>query len=358
MNFIVAGGGSGGHISPALAIADQLRLKGHTISYIGNTDSMEERLVKQEGLDFLPINVQKLYRKLTLAHFRFPILLLRSIRTCMKYLEQTHPAAVICTGGYISGPIAIAAILKHVDLYFWDGNSYPGLTTRYLARRIKVVFTAFDAASEYLKGANCQNLWIPLRNKPIPQLTSKLELPGISQDKPILLVTGGSQGSMAINEAVAGSLERIMALGFDIIWQAGRIGFNKYQSQFGSMPGLHIFEFSNQMPEMMQVSSLAVSRAGALSIAELQEYHVPAILIPLPTAAENHQFFNAREQQKRGLAMLLEQSKLSSGTLYKSVQALWDHRENFMKQFSSLAPNTSAEDIVNHILSYYTKGEN
>ncbi|HOH46711.1 MAG TPA: UDP-N-acetylglucosamine--N-acetylmuramyl-(pentapeptide) pyrophosphoryl-undecaprenol N-acetylglucosamine transferase [Candidatus Cloacimonadota bacterium] len=358
MNFIIAGGGSGGHISPALAIADQLMLKGHTISYIGNTNSMEEKLVKAEGLEFLPINVQKLYRKITLAHLRFPGMLIRSIRTCMKYLEQTRATAVICTGGYISGPIAIAAILKKVDLYFWDGNSYPGLTTRYLAKRMKVVFTAFDAASQYLKGANCRNLWIPLRKKPVIKEAIKLDLPGISGENPLLLITGGSQGSMAINEAVAGSLERLLAAGFEILWQAGKIGFSKYKAQYGSTPGLYLFEFTTQMSEMMQAANLAVSRAGALSIAELQEYHVPTILVPLPTAAENHQYFNAKEQQKRGLAMLLEQSKLNSSSLYKAILALWDHRENFMKQFSTIAANTSAEDIADYILSFYTEGDN
>lgn len=244
-----------------------------------------------------------------------------------------------------------------MDLYFWDGNSYPGLTTRYLARRIKVIFTAFDAAAQYLKGAKCQNLWIPLRNKTLQQGTAKLDLPGISGEKPILLITGGSQGSMAINEAMAGSVERLLAAGFDILWQAGKLGYSRYQSRFSNLSGLYIFEFTSQMQEMMQAANLAISRAGALSIAELQEYRVPAILIPLPTAAENHQFFNAKEQQKRGLAMLLEQGKLNSSSLFKAVQALWDHHDHFMRQFSTILPNSSAEDIANHILSHYGKGD-
>lgn len=352
MNYIVAGGGTGGHIVPALAIAHRLRMAEHKVSYIGNKDSLEERIVRNERIPFLAINVQKLYRKLTLAHLKFPVLLISSIFKCLSYLKQTNARAIICTGGYISGPIAIAAILKRIDLYIWDGNSFPGLTTRLIARRARAVFTAYDATAQRLPGANCQNLGIPVKDNISTTETGwKPELVGLSATKKIILITGGSQGSLAINRAVESSIDHLLKNGYTILWQTGKTSYKEIKTRVGDKAGLYLFDFTDNMPQMMAYSHLAITRAGAMTIAELETNNLPAILVPLPTAAENHQHYNAVEQEKKGVAMLLDQSKLKAENLIKCITDLEKHYQSYKTALESLPPNNATEAIVNYVLS-------
>lgn len=353
MNYLVAGGGTGGHIVPALAIAHKLSEAGHSVSYIGNKGSLEERIVKNERIPFLPINVQKLYRKVTLAHLRFPFLLIGSIIKCLSYLKQTRARAIICTGGYISGPIAMAAILKGIDLYIWDGNSFPGLTTRMIARRAKAVFTAYDATAQRLPGANCQNLGIPVKAKSDTFETGwKPETIGLGGIDKIILVTGGSQGSLAINNTVEASIDELLSKGYGILWQTGRISFSTIKNRIGNKPGLYLFDFTDYMPQMMTHSHLAITRAGAMTIAELEASKLPAILVPLPTAAENHQYYNAVEQEKKGVAMLLEQPRLNPTNLSQAITNLENNYHSYKAALDGLPPNNATESIVNYVLTH------
>lgn len=357
MNFIIGGGGTGGHIFPAIAIAKELQNQGHSVSYIGNKNSLEENLIGKLGLPFYPINVQKLYRKLTIKHLKFPFLLARSVLDSIKVIRKVNACAVICTGGYISGPIAISALLLKKPLYFWDGNSFPGLTTRLLARRMEAVFVAFEATKARLKGANAINTWIPVRSDFAERQPWNAAQYGLSGSKPVILLTGGSQGSMALNKAFDSAAETLLKEGYELLWQTGKSQLKLYQKKYAKTSGIYMFDFSNDMPALFQTASLAITRAGAMTIAELQAAKLPAILIPLPTAAENHQYYNAVEQAKKGVAKLMQQSELSGEALLELIHSMMKDKDKYKGQLEAIPPNNAAQEITAYILQQISDKE-
>ncbi len=353
--FVMGCGGTGGHIIPAIAIAQQMEQLGHRVVFIGNRGGMEESLVKEQGYVFNGIRVQKLYRQLSLANLLFPFLLLSSSLACLRLLRKNKPDAVICTGGFVSGPVGIAAALLKIPLYFHESNSYPGITTKYLARYSRVVFTGFSGTAKHLPKAKVREIGIPLplrEEKPSEQNAAEI---GLDADKPILLVTGGSQGSLMINTAVTDALPRLLDLGWQIIWQTGKAGFDEFSTRFKGLAGLYIFPFSPQLKHYYKLAQVAVTRAGAMTVTELIENRLPAVLIPLPTAAENHQQYNALEMQGKGLAMLLKQSVLSADTLIDAVTKVLSGHAGYLNNLKQMPPNTAAPDIAREILSDLNK---
>lgn len=176
MTFVLGCGGTGGHIYPAIAIAQQLQKLGHKAVFIGNCGGMEETVIAGEGYSFYGIHVQKLYRKFSLANLRFPFLLVSSTFSCLRLLRKIRPEAVISTGGFVSGPVGIAAVLLRIPLYFNECNSYPGITTKHLARYTRIIFTGFDNTAKYLPKAKVRKIGIPLPQRDEqPSVTSLAE---------------------------------------------------------------------------------------------------------------------------------------------------------------------------------------
>lgn len=348
MRIAFGGGGTGGHVVPALAIALQLRAMGHDAFFIGNSASIEERLSKAEGFAFFTIKVKKLYRAGILQNILFPYYLFNSIITSIRILKKQRPDAVFCTGGFVSGPVAIASLLLHIPLFGHESNSYPGLVTRALARFFTCIFISFDASRKYLSHAKISNHGIPILPKKSGSFN--LDTVGLDAGKSIILVSGGSQGSLAINKAVDMALEQIIGLGYQVIWQTGKHSFNQFSHKYDTLNGLYMFDFSPMLPVMLDHVRIAITRAGALTIAELEEKHIPAILIPLPTAAENHQFHNAVAQKEKGVAYLLEQNKLDSNALVNAIQHIDTNYELYQSAFKLLPPNNAASDIASDII--------
>ena len=355
MKIVFGCGGTGGHIYPALALASQFNQSGHTCLFIGNKGGMEAALVKGEGYPFHRIKVQKLSRALHPSLLVFPFRLIASILSCYRYYGKSRPDAVICTGGFVSGPVAIAAVLRQVPLFFRESNSLPGITTKYLARYTRLTFVSWEAAKAHLKGAPVQTAGIPLM--PRDSQGRKPDLSALSLDpaKPVILISGGSQGSLMINRAVDQALDRILANGWQLIWQTGKSGFVEISSRHRGKAGIHLFDFSPLLPLFYQVAALAVTRAGAMTIAEQEDNRVPAILIPLPGAAENHQYFNAVEQQRKGVAVCLEQKDLNPDSLIAAIGEVLTHRDTYLRKLERIPPNTASADIRDTIISILSK---
>lgn len=349
MKIVFGAGGSGGHIIPAIAVAEELQAGGASICFIGNNNSMEQRLCVQAGYTFLSIRVQKLYRKLTLEHLKFPFLLFYSVHKSMLYLRQEKADVVFCTGGFVSGPVAIAAILCKKPLYIHESNSYPGLVTRLLAKYTACVFTAFADTKKHLRGAKVAQVGIPIKANTISEQKLDFAAYALTHDKPKLIVVGGSQGSLMINRVIAESLNEIINMGFELIWQTGQSSFAEYSKRFAGCKGVYIFDFSTDLPAFYRSAVLAITRAGAMTIAELEALKLPAILVPLASSAENHQYYNALEQQNKGLALLLEQKELSSKTLLTAIAVMQRDYEQYLNRLFALAPNQAVMNIVTHI---------
>lgn len=334
---------------PALALADQLREKGHECLFIGNPESIEAKLCASSGYRFESIKVQKLYRSLKPENLLFPYYLGSSVIMALRIINRERPDAVICTGGFVSGPVAIAAGMRKVPLFFHESNSYPGLVTRFLQRSISRIYISFEGSRNYLQGANLKKLGIPLKNRSVVDFN--LESVGLKNGIFTLLVSGGSQGSLAINQAVEQILPFIIDQGWQLLWQTGNTTYSQF-AVHGGKPGIHLFAFSPELPGMLAKADLAITRAGAMTIAELEETKTPGILIPLPTAAENHQFYNALEQHRKGVALLLQQSELSSESLKKAIETVKQSLENFQEKLQTLPSNNAASDIVTDLLAY------
>ncbi len=351
LRFVCGCGGTGGHIFPGIAIARQLQQKGCQILFIGNRNSLESTLVAAEGFNFRGIRVQKLYRKLSLSNLLFPFLLLSSTLGARAIMSKFRPDAVICTGGFVSGPVALAAMLRRTPLYFHESNSYPGLTTRLLARYTRVTYTSFPDTAKYLPRAKVERLGIPLpERKPVSAAT---EL-HVSQDRKILLVTGGSQGSQAINTVVDAALPSLLERGYQIVWQTGNAGYALYSARNAAQKSVHVFDFSPRLSEYYRLAHIAVTRAGAMTLAELEANRLPAVLIPLPTAAGNHQYYNALEQQNRGLAVLLAQKELQPESLLAALDRIESDYDSYRDKLN-LPPNHAARDIAAAILANLEK---
>jgi len=247
--------------------------------------------------------------------------------------------------------VAIAAIVTRIPLYFHESNSYPGLTTRWLARFTNITFTSFAKTSSYLPKAKTLQLGIPLLlNKDLQEEFSPTET-GLQPDKPVILITGGSQGSQAINAAVDAALDSLLEKGYQVIWQTGKSGYDNYGERHGKKPGLHVFSFSSRLKEFYRCARIAVTRAGAMTIAELEQNRLPAILIPLPTAADNHQHHNAAEQSKKGVALLLRQSELNQASLMAAIDTLESNYDSYIEKLHNIPANTATQDIVKAILT-------
>jgi UDP-N-acetylglucosamine--N-acetylmuramyl-(pentapeptide) pyrophosphoryl-undecaprenol N-acetylglucosamine transferase len=342
------GGGTGGHVVPALAIANQLKLKNHETIFIGNANSIEERLSLADGNSFHVIRVQKLYRSLSIRNILFPYLLLRAVLTARSILNREKPDAVFCTGGFVSGPVAIAALLLHIPLFCHESNSYPGLVTRVLSKHFMCIYISFEASRKYLRNSRCQNFGIPIQ---APQSSAfKLSSIGLDELKPIVMISGGSQGSFAINEAIDAALPELLEKGYQVLWQTGKATYHRFADKHPAVKGLYIFGFSPDLAQMLKHVDIAITRAGAMTIAELEENRIPSILIPLPGAAENHQYYNAIEQQDKGVAFLLEQKYLNSNSLLESLDTLAGSLDDYKAKLCSLPSNEAASKITNDLL--------
>ncbi|HNQ44655.1 MAG TPA: UDP-N-acetylglucosamine--N-acetylmuramyl-(pentapeptide) pyrophosphoryl-undecaprenol N-acetylglucosamine transferase, partial [Candidatus Cloacimonadota bacterium] len=260
------------------------------------------------------------------------------------------PDGVITTGGFVAGPVAIAGLLSRIPCFLHESNSFPGLTTRYLAPYHRRVFISFDQTKQYLKGARLTNHGIPLMQNADKSEINLGDL-GLELGRKTLLITGGSQGSLALNKVISLALPRLLELGWQVIWQTGKTSYQQFSRLHDTTRGLFMFDFHPQLRQMMNSATLAITRAGAMTIAELEAAHLPAILIPLPSAAENHQYYNARAQEDKGLARLLKQSDLNPDTLVEMIQKL--DLTAMQTSLKALPPNGATQMIINDILQTY-----
>jgi len=350
LKILFGAGGTGGHIIPALAIAHELAFRGWEIAFIGNKNSMEQSIVEKHGYAFTPIHVQKIYRRFTLRHIMFPFLFVASISKSLSCVRRYHPDAILCTGGYVSGPVAIAAKLLNYIIYFQDGNSFPGLTTRLMSGAAKHIFIASDAARRHLKSADCILTGNPLlKYEPLDKTGIDWNSLNLHKNTIKLFIIGGSQGSSIINKVIGDCVPELLEQGIELIWQTGKAHLQDISEKYSDKPGLHMFGFTDRMSEFYQMADLAIARAGALSIAELEEHRVPTIFIPLPSAAENHQYKNAITQQQKGLGTVLEQKLLSRQSLLEAIKEIIANRDEFANKLASLPPNDATSQIADII---------
>jgi UDP-N-acetylglucosamine--N-acetylmuramyl-(pentapeptide) pyrophosphoryl-undecaprenol N-acetylglucosamine transferase len=353
---LFAGGGTGGHLFPAIAIANEMVAidKDCRIEFVGTRYGIEYRMKDTLGYPLSFIAIRGLARKLSLSLIMFPFRLGISIMQSMRICSRFKPDVVVGTGGYVAGPVIIAAAIKGIPRVLQEQNSYPGLVTRKLAAKTDVVFTAYRKAEEHLSaGVNCKRLGNPIRRSVISgDRTAAIKKFGLKEDRKTILILGGSQGANRINEAVLKSLNCLDDK-IQLLWQCGKRDYKDVATRLDKKEFvISLFPFSNDMDAVYAAADLAIARAGALTIAELTACGVPMILIPYPYAAADHQTHNAAEVVTAGAAEMIRNTELDNNELLKmAVDIIRSNRLDKMRQAAlSLGRPEAAAEIAREIL--------
>ena len=311
LKFAIAGGGTGGHVTPALALGEALSRRGDQALFIGSDQGIETRLVPQAGFELVALPSRQVMGRGRLGRALGVLAILAAVRGAQRALREFDADAVISLGGYAAMPASIAAVLRRTPLFLVAPDAVPGRVARLSARFARIVFTGFESARKSLGRAGKRQADVRCHGVPLRRaLTDEFcdEVPRRTPEAPFrLLVFGGSRGARQINEAIIAALPQLKDLPLEIVHQSGADDRARVAAAYADH-GVHatVVDFEPNMPSRYRWADLAVCRAGALTVAELTLSGLPALLIPYPFAADDHQTANARELTLAGAAQLLQ----------------------------------------------------
>ncbi len=351
---LLAGGGTGGHLMPALAIAasTQALHPDWRFVFAGAERGIEAQVLPARGVPHHLLPLEPIYRRQWWRNLRWPLLILPLIRKIDDMLDRERPAVVIGTGGYASGPVVWRAARRGIPTGILDLDVRPGITTRWLASRVNEIWVAAPEALEALPAS--VRGWVTVTGAPIvpPDPSSRAEARaalGLSGDDPVLLVTGGSQGSLAINALIAEWLRSGGGEGLSVLWGTGRATFEQFAA-LHAPPTVTVVPFLDPMAAAWAVADMVVSRCGMSTLSEICAWGIPSILIPLPTSAADHQTHNAMAMAAAGAATMLRQQGLTAGELAAAIrELLGDHlRRAAMAEAARRRGRPDAADLIAH----------
>lgn len=356
--ILISGGGTGGHIYPAIAIANawKERHPGSEILFVGAQGKMEMQKVPEAGYPIKGLPVAGLQRSLSLANLSFPIKLLKSLKMASQIVKDFQPDAVVGVGGYASGPVLFAAQRKGIPTLVQEQNSYAGLTNKLLAKRANTICVAYPEMEQFFPSEKIHLTGNPVR-KDILDLKDKkdkaLEHFGLNTEKPVILILGGSLGARTLNQAMLQDMAILEKDGYQVLWQSGKFYFKEMSEKLAEsgLKHIHLREFIREMDLAYAAADLIVSRAGALSVSELSLVGKPVIFIPSPNVAEDHQTKNAMAFVNRQAAVLLKDSE-AVGRLREMVNDLMkdESRSTQLGQnMRALAKPEATESIINEL---------
>lgn len=354
--FILSGGGTGGHIYPAIAIANELkqRYPQCEILFVGASDKMEMQKVPQAGYKIIGLWIAGIQRRLTLDNAMFPIKLMSSLLKSRKIVKQFKPDVVIGTGGFASGPLLKAASGMGVPTVVQEQNSYPGITNKWLAKNADKVCVAYEGLEQFFPAGKIVLTGNPVRQDLLDVAAKKEEAAGtfgLNPDKKTVLVLGGSLGSRRINQLIDKEISWLLAQDVQLIWQCGKLYYEEYRHH-GDKEGVNVLSFIDRMDLVYAAADVVISRSGASSVSELCVVGKPVLFIPSPNVAEDHQTKNAQAIVDKQGAVMLKESQLD--TQFQPVfQDLLENEEKRHKLGSTikkLARPNATNDIVEEII--------
>lgn len=354
--FLFAGGGTGGHLFPAVAVAEKIRMMipEAEILFVGTKSKIEGRVVPQLGFKFKSIWIKGFSRKINFENILFPLKLIVSIIQSIIINLKFRPTVAIGSGGYVSGPAIYGSSLIGAKIILLEQNSFPGVTTKLLEKYAKEVHISFADSKKYFR--NPEKLFLtgnPIRSS-LSQAVKEDALKefGLSSSNKTLLVIGGSLGAGSMNKAIAESIKKLEGKGIQIIWQTGNDYFDKYKNL--ASDNVKVLPFVNKMNLAYSACDLLLARAGATTIAELLALGIPSILVPSPNVAENHQYYNAKSLADSNAAILIEDKDMKNKLADGIISAIYD--EEKLKQLKhnalALAKPDAAEVIAKNAIKY------
>ena len=368
LKFILSGGGTGGHIYPAIAIANELKLRfpDSAILFVGAKDKMEMQKVPQAGYPIKGLWIAGIQRRLTFDNALFPIKLLDSLLKSRTIIRDFNPDVVIGTGGFASGPLLRVASIAGIPTVIQEQNSYPGITNKWLSRNANTICVAYENLESFFPKNKIVFTGNPVRQDLI-DIKNKKEAAkaffNIGADKKVLLVLGGSLGARRINQLIAKELVNFTSQNIQVIWQCGKLYFEEYQkfdSHYNNLtannqnptPDVQVLSFIDRMDLVYAAADIIISRAGASSVSELCIVGKPVIFIPSPNVAEDHQTKNAQSIVDKKGAIMIKEVELDTQFTRTFNNLLSD--ENLQNELSQniqkLAKANATKDIVDEII--------
>ena len=357
--IIISGGGTGGHIYPAIAIANELKAidPATEILFVGAEGKMEMEKVPRAGYQIVGLPVVGIRRELTLANLAFPVKLGRSLLKARAIVRDFKPDAAVGVGGYASGPVLLAASLAGIPTLIQEQNSYAGLTNKMLARRATRICVAYPGMDAFFPADKLKVTGNPVRSDILladGQVEAGRALFDLDSGKQTLLIIGGSQGARTINESIAAGLSRFAEAGVQVIWQTGPAFIEQARTAVAALGSSLVtpYDFIYEMDKAYAVADAVVSRAGALSVSELCLVGRPAILVPFPMAAEDHQTKNAMSLVENNAALLVKDKDARDALVTAALSLLNNagQRQQLSLEIKTLGKPNAAHDIANEVL--------
>jgi UDP-N-acetylglucosamine--N-acetylmuramyl-(pentapeptide) pyrophosphoryl-undecaprenol N-acetylglucosamine transferase len=356
---IISGGGTGGHIYPAIAIANALKDHDPAIEilFVGAEGKMEMEKVPKAGYPIIGLPIVGIKRELSLDNLAFPFKLAKSLLKARSVIKEFNPDVAVGVGGFASGPLLMMASLAGIPTLIQEQNSHAGITNKLVSRKAKTICVAYPGMEAFFSKQKLRVLGNPVRTD-ILNVASKKEAGlahfGFDPGKKTLFVMGGSLGARTINESIYAGLEKIVGAGYQVLWQTGKLFIDKAQAkiQESGFDGVKAADFIYEMDLAYAVADAVVSRAGALSVSELCLAKKPSILVPFPFAAEDHQTKNAMSLVSQDAALLVKDKDAPAKLVSTALQLMADPslQKKLASNAASLGKPSAANDIAKEIL--------
>lgn len=363
--IILCGGGTGGHIFPMIAIAEEFKKVNseNKILFVGSNDRMEMKIIPKYDFPIyglwisgikrssLILNILFLGIPFILKNITLPFKILFSVIKSIYILIKFRPDFVIGFGGYSSGPFLLTSHFLNFKTAIQEQNSYPGLTNKMLSKKVKYIFTAYDKINNFFSANTVFNFGNPIRNLKIKSNENAHKYFGLDSSKKTILVLGGSLGAKNINEGVLNNISLIRESSYQVIWQTGKFYYKNILSKNIKDKKIIIKDFINRMDLAYSVSDIIISRAGAIAISELCVISKPLILVPSPNVVDDHQTKNAKAISEKGGCVLIKDSD-AKNTMLKTAFDLFENKskmDSMKKSLSKLSSPNATQKIVNKI---------
>ncbi|MDG1743969.1 MAG: undecaprenyldiphospho-muramoylpentapeptide beta-N-acetylglucosaminyltransferase [Polaribacter sp.] len=354
INILISGGGTGGHIYPAIAIANELKLRYPEANFlfVGAKNKMEMEKVPQAGYAIKGLWISGIQRKLTIDNVSFPFKMLNSLRNASKIIKNFKPDIAIGTGGFASGPTLIMANRKGIPTLIQEQNSYPGITNKLLGKNAAKICVAYDHLERFFPLDKIVKTGNPVRQD-LLSIHSKIEegktFFKIDKNKKTILILGGSLGARKINQLVESNLDFFKNQQVQVIWQCGKLYYEEYK-KYNTSEDIQVHQFLNRMDFAYAASDIIISRAGASSVSELCIVGKPVIFIPSPNVAEDHQTKNAKAIADQHGAILVRENELETfPIIFETLIKDKGKQEHLSENINELALPGATTDIVNEI---------
>jgi UDP-N-acetylglucosamine--N-acetylmuramyl-(pentapeptide) pyrophosphoryl-undecaprenol N-acetylglucosamine transferase len=358
--FILSGGGTGGHIYPAIAIANELKLRfpDAEFLFVGANDRMEMQKVPQAGYQIKGLWIAGLQRKISLQNMMFPFKLVNSLWKSRKILKCFKPDVVIGTGGFASGPLLKMASIMGIPTVIQEQNSFPGITNKLLSKKADVICVAYENLEQFFPKEKIVLTGNPVRQDLIDiesKRTEAIQYFNLDQNKKTLLVLGGSLGARRVNQLIESKLGEFASQNTQIIWQCGKLYYEDYKKH--NADNVHVFAFIERMDLVYAASDLVISRAGASSVSELCIVGKPVIFIPSPNVAEDHQTKNAKFIVDKKGGVLLKESELDAkfSLVFEALLKDQGKQNQLSENIRQLAMTEATKGIADEIVKLIKK---